>query len=106
LAKEKRYERRNAMSETLELLENYKSQFQEGVEIWYNYRIMNPENRDLPKVGIAYAKIRGIDGNKLDLNNGHEAKWNGLRYEIEDLGAFVELRSAETLEKVFYPELV
>jgi hypothetical protein len=25
------------MSETLELLENYKSQFQEGVEIWYNY---------------------------------------------------------------------
>ena len=94
------------MSETLELLESYKSQFQEGVEIWYNYRIMNPDNRDLPKVGIAYAKIRGIDGNKLDLNNGHEAKWNGLRYEIEDLGAFVELRSKETLEKVFYPDLV
>ena len=80
-----------------------KSQF-EGVEIWYNYGIMNPEREK--KVGIAYAKIRGIDGNKLDLNNGHKAKWNGLRYEIEDLGAFVELRSSETLEKVFYPELV
>ena len=90
--------------EVLWMLEEYKKEFQEGVEIWYNYRIMNPENRDLPKVGIAYAKIRGIDGNKLDLNNGHEAKWNGLRYEIEDLGAFVELRSKETLEKVFDPE--
>jgi hypothetical protein len=89
------------MSETLELLESYKSQFQEGVEIWYNYSIMNPDNRDLPKVGIVYAKIRGIDGNKLDLSNGHEAEWNGLRYEIEDLRAFVELRSEETLEKVF-----
>ena len=93
------------MSETLELLENYKNQFQEGVEVWYNYGIINPDNRDLPKVGIAYTKIRGIDGSKLDLNNGHEAKWNGLRYEIYDLGAFVELRSTETLEKVFYAEL-
>jgi len=91
--------------EVLWMLEEYKKEFNEGVEVWYNYRIMNPEDRDLPKVGVAYAKIRSVDGDRLDLNNGHEAKWNGLRYEIEDLGAFVELRSSETLEKVFYPEL-
>jgi hypothetical protein len=88
-------------------LVNALKKFKKGAKVHYfplsggNYVMVGPkgvQTKDKEAVNVQIRKIGTYDADNpnqvsvgIELNNGHEATWNGKEFEIDDLGCVLKL---------------